>query len=208
MTRLDIIKILINKFKFKSYLEIGVRNGTVINNINIEKKDGVDPAGNCNYIMTSDKFFEQLPKETKYDLIFIDGLHEYRQSVRDVSNSLNHLSKNGIIVMHDCNPPTKWHQREPGEYNGTGKWNGTVWKSFIEHRKNRKDLTMFVVDCDWGVGIIKEKSKTKFPEIIVKEEDNVLDYEWLDKNRKMALNLIDGKKFMEWINKEQDSEYY
>lgn len=39
MTRLDIIQKLINKYNFKSYLEIGVDEGFVFNHINVELKE-------------------------------------------------------------------------------------------------------------------------------------------------------------------------
>jgi hypothetical protein len=180
-------------------LEIGVYLGSVFKNVDLEIKDGVDPAYDCNYKMTSDKFFEQLPEDKKYDLIFIDGMHEHKQVLRDISNSLNHLSLNGTIALHDCNPPTKWHQRDPSEFDGTGKFNGTVWKAFVEYRYNRKDLAMFVVDCDWGVGIIRTYGKNKFPNAVFNANDNITDYEWLSNNRKRALNLIETSEFNEWI---------
>lgn len=202
MKRLDIIGALINKFWYRSYLEIGVYKGAVINNLNIEEKDGVDPFCDCNYKMTSDKFFEQLSEDKKYDLIFIDGMHEHKQVLRDISNSLNHLSLNGTIALHDCNPPTKWHQRDPSEFDGTGKFNGTVWKAFVEYRCNRKDLVMFVVDCDWGVGIIRSNGKNKFPDVSFSSNDNITDYEWFNKNRKNALNLIDILAFNKWLASE------
>ncbi|MGA8123581.1 MAG: class I SAM-dependent methyltransferase [Mycobacterium sp.] len=34
----------------------------------------------------------------------MDGLHTYRQVVRDVENTLRHLRDDGGIVLHDCNP--------------------------------------------------------------------------------------------------------
>ena len=58
--------------------------------------------------ITSNEYFEQLSKlkdSLKFDLIFIDGLHESEQVYRDYKNARKHLSKNGIIIFHDCNPP-------------------------------------------------------------------------------------------------------
>ena len=76
MKRTDIINHLIKKNNYKRYLEIGVRNPDEnLNKITVEHKDGVDPAGNCNYPIPSDDFFNQLDIDVKYDIIFIDGLH-------------------------------------------------------------------------------------------------------------------------------------
>jgi len=49
----------------------------------------------------SNKFFETCDKT--YDLIFIDGDHGYTQSKSDLQNSIKHLRKGGIILMHDIN---------------------------------------------------------------------------------------------------------
>ena len=61
------------------YLEIGVADNTVFNSIplNIENKYGVDPTEGGNYRMTSDEFVSQI-SEVRFDVVFIDGLHEYK----------------------------------------------------------------------------------------------------------------------------------
>ena len=58
--RSDIIKELISNNGYTKYLEIGVRDNKNFNRINVPDKDGVDPAGKCNYNITSDKFFEKI----------------------------------------------------------------------------------------------------------------------------------------------------
>ena len=79
--------------------------------------------------MTSDEYFLKI-KDTgvKFDIIFIDGLHLDYQVDLDLKNSLKHLSQNGFIIMHDCNPPTKFHQRENYELKNqkTPYWNGRL----------------------------------------------------------------------------------
>ena len=66
----------------------------------------------------------------EWDIIFIDGLHISTQVEKDVKNSLNHLSKHGIIVLHDCNPflNEDSYTRVIEDYWGQ-MWNGTVWKA-------------------------------------------------------------------------------
>ena len=69
---------------------------------------------------------------------------------KDIENGLNYLSDNGFILIHDCNPPTKFHQRENYCVDGTyPPWNGTVWKSLVRLRFNRDDLKVNVIDTDW-----------------------------------------------------------
>ena len=206
MTRIDVINMLIDKFGYKSYLEIGIYRGACFQNINVECKEGVDPnpvdfSDDRIGSMTSDEYFKTLPLDKKYDIVFIDGLHDHKQVVKDIENSLKHLTENGTIVLHDCNPPTEWHQREINEFDGTGKFNGTVWRGFVEYRSKHKDFNMFVVDCDWGIGIIQRNIKTEFPELVCSDQNDIFSYKWLEKNRQMALNLISPKDFNNWISK-------
>jgi hypothetical protein len=189
MKRTDIINHLIKKNNYKRYLEIGVRDPeSNLNLIDIEHKDGVDPAGRCNYPVTSDDFFEQLDKNVTYDIIFIDGLHLDYQVEKDITNSLKHLSEGGTIVMHDCSPIKEEHQVE--EYVVGTTWNGTTWKAYVKFRMTDENLTMFVVDTDHGVGVITKGKQTLYP------KSDILDFKLLDKNRKEILNLITPEQFL------------
>lgn len=192
MKRTDIINHLIKKNNYKTYLEIGVRDPSGnLDLIEIEHKDGVDPSGKCNYPIPSDEFFLLIKDhdDIKYDIIFIDGLHLEEQVDKDIQNSLKHLNEGGTIVMHDCNPPTYNHQIE--EYDGTSAWNGTVWKSYVKLRLSDPNLKMYVVDTDWGVGVIQKGNQQLFP------KPEMLNYEFLEQNRAEILNLISPEKFLE-----------
>jgi len=189
MKRTDIINHLIKKNNYKRYLEIGVRNPDEnLNKITVEHKDGVDPAGNCNYPIPSDDFFNQLDIDVKYDIIFIDGLHLDYQVEQDITNSLKHLNQGGTIVMHDCNPIKEEHQVE--EYVVGKTWNGTTWKAYVKFRMTDENLSMCVVDTDHGVGIINKGKQTLYP------KSDVLNFKLLDENRKEILNLITPEKFL------------
>ena len=201
-TRTDILNILIHKYNLKSYLEIGVRDGNNFRKINCKDKTGVDPSldfpGIENVVYTtSDSFFSTLSPEKKYDLIFIDGLHLEHQVTKDIENSLRHLTKNGFILMHDCNPPTVYHAREDANDLSTparGKWNGTTWKAFVKARCTNKDIFACVIDLDWGCGLIHTMSKQKLYD--VDDLDVCLEYEYLRKNRKQLLNLVSPDDFL------------
>ena len=84
----------ISKFIDCKYLEIGVSNNDVFNSIplQLENKFGVDPNKGGNFRMTSDQFFQRNP-DLKFDVIFIDGLHEYEQCQKDCINSINQLNQ-------------------------------------------------------------------------------------------------------------------
>jgi hypothetical protein len=189
MKRTDIINHLIKKNNYKRYLEIGVRNPDEnLNKITVEHKDGVDPAGNCNYPIPSDDFFNQLDIDVKYDIIFIDGLHLDYQVEQDITNSLKHLNQGGTIVMHDCSPIKEEHQVE--EYVVGKTWNGTTWKAYVKFRMTDENLSMYVVDTDHGVGVITKGKQTLYP------KSDVLDFKLLNENRKEILNLITPENFL------------
>jgi hypothetical protein len=44
-------------------------------------------------------------------------LHLAQQVEKDIINSIQFLSENGFIVMHDCSPPSEYHARESYNFN-------------------------------------------------------------------------------------------
>ena len=195
-TRYDIINFLIKTKGYENYLEIGVRNANdCFYRIIAKTKDAVDPNPLfkvVNYPMTSDDFFIQ--NQNKYDIIFIDGMHTYDQVKRDLANSEKALTSNGTIVLHDCNPPTEWHQRPPKEYDGTGEWNGTTWKALAEARITDPAVQINVVDTDWGIGIVTSGKQKLWNDGQIA---NCLTYSYFDKHRKEMMNLISVDEFVE-----------
>jgi len=187
MNRHQIINHIIKKNGYKRYLEIGVRKGHCFKKVVCDHKDGVDPRPqkhkvDIEYIMTSDDFFKSISSSHKYDIVFIDGLHERDQVLRDVYNSFDHLTEGGTIVMHDCNPES--------EYMTRFKRNGNVWEALVELRRN-PNLNVKVVDDDHGVGIITIGSQE-----VLELTDNVeLTYDFLESDRKNILNLISVEEF-------------
>ena len=151
--RLDLIKHVIKKNDYKNYLEIGCHNNEVFDKIEIEKI-GVDPISGGNYKGTSDKFFKKNLK--KFDCIFIDGLHEYSQVRKDILNSIEILNKDGIIILHDCLPPSISHQRVP---RTRYTWNGDVWKAIVEAR-TWEHVDTYTVLSDQGLGLIKKEKNS------------------------------------------------
>jgi hypothetical protein len=193
--RFDIINYLIEKYKLINYLEIGVFQGENIRKVKALHKNGVDPGvegyvvPEVDYPMISDAFFELIKghEDIKYDIIFIDGLHEYSQVKKDIENSLNHLQPNGFILMHDCNP-VSYDAQIPDRK--TIAWNGDVWKAFVEFKQNNPNFECCVVDTDFGVGFLKNNGKYFNSTPILD-----MDYQTFDSNRKKYLNLITWDEF-------------
>ena len=186
--RWEIINWLIEKRGYKSYLEIGVKYGDCFNRVECDTKIGVDIkpliVGKNILKMSSNEFFAH--SVGQLDIIFIDGDHHEEQVDHDIQNSLKRLAPGGTIVMHDCDPKKK--------VDTNPAWNGTVYKSFLKLRHTNLGLKMFVVDVDWGCGVIWRGSQKPLdiPENPTWEE--------FDRNRVEWLDLITVDEFTRRIN--------
>lgn len=153
------------------------------------------------FYMTSDAFFQQkagqLFNEKGIDVAFIDGLHTDEQTYKDVMNVLDYLNDDGVILLHDCNPPTEssafpaasWEEAARANPEGwNGSWCGDVWKTVVRLRSTRDDLRVFVLDCDWGIAVVhrgRPDAVLSLPERAVE----AMTYPYLAKNRQTLLNL-------------------
>jgi hypothetical protein len=170
------------------YLEIGVSRGRVFRRITADKKIAVDPAfklsarsrrladakaGATHYFeTTSDAFFADeaaLLEQYGVDVALIDGLHTYKQVLRDVENTLRYLRDDGVIFLHDCNPANAsiacpatsyadfraQHRLRDLLWARRPLWSGDVWKAIVELRSTRHDLRIAVLNCDRGVGVVR-----------------------------------------------------
>ena len=153
--RHSIIQETIVRKNYKTYLEIGCFQDELFSKIRIEKKVGVDPVSGGTIRDTSDNFFKK--NNMKFDIIFIDGLHEYEQVKKDITNSLLFLNDNGVIFLHDCMPTCFINQATP---RATIVWNGDVWKNIVESR-TKSEVDTYVVHADYGIGIILKRQNKK-----------------------------------------------
>jgi SAM-dependent methyltransferase len=197
----DLINYFLTKTKTRNYLEIGLWTGGTFNQIHADIKDSVDPdvSKKARFVATSDIFFEKFAPtiQYKYDVIFIDGLHHTDQVDRDIYNSLKYLNEGGIIILHDCNPISEMRQRVPADFDiWKHGWNGDVWKSIYNFRKNNSHLkyNTFVIDSDEGLGVIIP-NQIGTPLTTPKAED--LNYDFLNRNRKNILNLVSKTEFFD-----------
>jgi hypothetical protein len=198
MKRYEIINRVIESKGYSDYLEIGVRNGECFKQICCKNKTGVDPnptSSDTTHIMTSDDFFMSIAEDTKFDVIFIDGLHLDFQVDLDIENSLKHLKEGGTILLHDCNPPTHFHADTKPNYDppAKGEWNGTVYLSLIKLRLYNNNVKLRTVDSDWGVGILTKdlsESINAFP-------NDATNWDFFDSNRNLVLDLIAPDEFLE-----------
>ena len=181
MDHKTIIQRLLDASLNKNYLEIGISTGENFAGINAKYKVGVDPiqpselirqilSDNCIYhAMSSDDFFAKGNFNVKFDVILVDGYHEYRQAYRDVTNSLKFLALNGVIVAHDCKPtdwalalPSRLHKHIDPLIKPFYAWTGDVWKAIVHLRSFHSDLCVFTLDCDHGCAIISKGKPESF----------------------------------------------
>lgn len=200
----DIINLIIQKRNYKTYLEIGIFDSANFNSINIDYKIGVDPDINttATYLLTSDEYFASC--RDKFDIIFIDGLHEKNQVVKDIENSLKILNEGGLILVHDCLPPNFWSARLL-DHKYTAEdgllWLGDVWEGWVELRTRRTDIKMEIIDIgvkfydDWGLGIVQPGSQKliQFNFDLPYEEKFKIWFE----NKKQLSNVIEIGDFLQ-----------
>ena len=111
LQRAEVINYFVTRFGYRRYLEIGVEARVTFNEVNVPEKTAVDPhfkiardlLRGASFETTSDAFFDDNPR-ANFDLIFIDGLHTFEQSLRDFTRSLSRISENGLILIDDCYP--------------------------------------------------------------------------------------------------------
>lgn len=158
-TRHAFINKAISQYQDCTYLEIGVDNNQVFNSVPLknDKKFGIDPFRGGNYRMTSDEFFRDY-NHLKFDVIFIDGLHEYEQCQRDCLNSIKFLKDEGVIIFHDFLPRSPYEENVPRKQSD---WTGDVWKVAVE-LSNSKNVEFRIVNIDHGIGILKIKKNFQY----------------------------------------------
>lgn len=211
--RTTLIQGLINKRSYQNYLEIGVfvgqnflqiKAGNCVGvdlNIKVPKSDILEEYRKLVELDSDTYFTNRVSNDFSngIDIAFVDGLHTFNQSLKDVLNALANLSEGGVVIMHDCYPKNYAASIDDMEeakktegYNG--HWNGDVYKTIIWLRTFRKDLNVSVINCDHGLGVV-----------YVEEPDSVLDfseqeildmeYDYLKANAFELLNIKEPSTF-------------
>ena len=176
MLRTEIIQKFITKRNYKSYLEIGTYRNVNFDKITIDNKVSIDPdpEAKATYQMTSDEFFAV--NQDKFDIVFIDGLHEHNQVYKDIQNSLKFLNPNGVIILHDCMPKNEKMQLWDNKSHQFEEWTGDTWKAYYK-ALNEINYKVYVLDTDYGCGVIDtSKPKPRLAHIVDMEELTYQDY--------------------------------
>jgi hypothetical protein len=213
LTRMQLIQHAVDALSARTYLEIGVDEGIPFSRVRAPIKIGVDPIaaqplvkaelqrqGSSYFSTTSDQFFARHAPQLLsdgVDVAFIDGLHTYEQTDRDIRNVLNYLNPGGIVLVHDCLPASAQEAcvassyEEAGRINGAGwngLWTGDGWKSVVAVRAGHTPAHAVVLDTDHGVGVVYRATQPA-PLSLSLAAIDALDYDTLRRNREELLGL-------------------
>ena len=116
--RAEFLNGVLSQFHEPNYLEIGVNEGQTFFEVSASHKVAVDPRfvfdvekaresqnGSEFFEVTSDEYFSTISSHANpFDVIYLDGLHTFEQTLRDFINSIEVLKPGGVIVIDDVLP--------------------------------------------------------------------------------------------------------
>ena len=117
MERHQVIQGLLDLYEQPRYLEVGVNRGDTFLAVRASAKAAVDPkflfdveaAGRSDasasfFQQPSDAYFGALARGERFDVIYLDGLHTFEQTLRDFCNAILVLAEGGMIIVDDILP--------------------------------------------------------------------------------------------------------
>lgn len=118
MLRSEVVQAFLDLYHRPRYLEVGVNAGETFHALRAAEKVGVDPGflfdieaaaaadATCRFHpVTSDEYFLKLcPTGEAFDVVFLDGLHTFEQTLRDLMNTLARTRRDSVIVIDDVRP--------------------------------------------------------------------------------------------------------
>jgi SAM-dependent methyltransferase len=176
MQRSEVIQRLLDLYEAPSYLEIGVCDGTTFHAVRAARRVAVDPAftfdpevaradpaqaGATYHPIPSDAYFTGAGRDDAFDLIFLDGLHLFDQTLRDLIHAIARLKPGGAIVIDDVLPVSygaslrdveesaKFRRMSPGPEEAKA-WMGDVFKLVFWIRDYLLDWDYATVDANHG----------------------------------------------------------
>jgi hypothetical protein len=113
-----VVQGILDLFEQPSYLEVGVFRGVTFNSLEAARKVAVDPKFAFDFSpiaaadpsiefwqTTSDRYFGTIADPARlFDVVYLDGLHTFEQTLRDLLNAMSLLKSGGVIVVDDVFP--------------------------------------------------------------------------------------------------------
>jgi hypothetical protein len=158
MERHQFLTVVHERYKPRSYLEIGINDGLGLAR-STTRTIGVDPdfcisvelACDLKLVKaTSDDYFAQADAiswfpEGVVDFTFIDGLHLFEVALRDFMNAERLSAATSVIVLDDVLPRSV---SEAARRQHTLLWAGDTYKVTSVLERYRPDLTVVLLDTD------------------------------------------------------------
>ena len=189
--------ILDKKFNFTNILIVNTTiTGHFLNEMFLEERTTRLVYNHNNY----NEFVEIITNiNKKFDLICVDPYHEYKESISSFRLLTLLLNDDGILISHDCNPPTF---ESSSHIYIQGEWCGVTYAAFIEIAYNNPNWYYAIINKDYGLGIISKKEIQYVKKIIDIDNQKIfLDifnennyekaYNFFNKHSKNIINLID-----------------
>ena len=116
ISRAAVVQTFLDLFEHPRYLEIGVNRGETFHALKAGRKVAVDPyflfdkeqreaePGVEYHEVTSDEYFGLIHDGGKFDVVFIDGLHTFDQTLKDLLNCQLVLQEHGVMIVDDVIP--------------------------------------------------------------------------------------------------------
>ena len=197
MDRSSLINFLASLNNYTSYLEVGYGTGACFHSVLINQKLGIDigygvPKDDlfCHITTSSELLSKNISQGSifTFDICFIDGSHLCEDVIEDIRNCSSMLSSNGVIILHDCLPPSEDWQlrlqspRVPG-------WMGDVWRA-ASAMLNSPFFSGFTVDSDCGMSVLYKTPYYDFIQLKTVQPLSISYQEWYS-SRKSIMNIID-----------------
>jgi hypothetical protein len=128
------------------YLELGTGDGRNFSNIRCRNKKSVDLNGNGTLTMSTDEYFA-LHGEDRFDVVFIDADHSYRQVVKDYNNAIKMCRL--AVLIHDMYPKD--------DRFATHDHCGDSYKLLAQMIKSGTEVC--TLDCDSGMTLVRMPGK-------------------------------------------------
>jgi hypothetical protein len=205
----------------QSYLEIGVATGNTFLNVTVARKHAVDPrfrldtaaaeSQHVNFFeMPSNEFFlHHVEPETRYDIIFLDGLHTFEQTLRDFCATMRHCHDNTIWVIDDVFPSDMFSAlrnesdtRKYRQLHGQDgvEWHGDVFKVMFAIHDFFVNFTYKTINTDGNPqSVLVRRSRDSFkPFCDDLERISRMDYCDFYENQHI-LNVDSEAGVLEWV---------
>jgi hypothetical protein len=211
----DIVNWLARQFNYNSYLQISTYStGNYFDEIDSNlfsirsclnyKVGNINNAPIGNVAIRNDHQFyvedydvlkeRYLRNDQKYDIVFVDSYHTFDQTTADLALACELVSERGLIIVHDCKPEKK---ESTGNQYHRGAWLGQSYEAFIKFRYQNLQHNCFVIDTDYGCGVIQKNVPTKkhleIPENAIIDE--AVEWSFFEKHYVKLLDLVSIDEF-------------